>query len=50
MSVVVLGSINLDLVIEVPRLPVKGETIVGDRFFAAAGGRECAQRSGLEAR
>ena len=39
MSVVVFGSINLDLTIEVPRLPVKGETVVGDRFFSAAGGK-----------
>ena len=39
MTVVVFGSINLDLVIEVPRLPVKGETVIGDRFFAVAGGK-----------
>ncbi|MEL6495231.1 MAG: ribokinase [Cyanobacteria bacterium J06623_7] len=39
MTVVVLGSINLDLTIEVPHLPIKGETTVGDRFFAAAGGK-----------
>ena len=39
MTVVVLGSINLDLTIEVPHLPVKGETTIGDRFFSAAGGK-----------
>lgn len=39
MSVIVFGSINLDLVIEVPRLPAKGETVVGDRFYATPGGK-----------
>lgn len=43
MSVVVLGSINLDLVVEVPHLPVKGETVIGDRFFSAAGGKAANQ-------
>ncbi|MEL6441704.1 MAG: ribokinase [Cyanobacteria bacterium J06621_8] len=43
MSVVVLGSINLDLVVEVPQLPVKGETVIGDRFFSAAGGKAANQ-------
>jgi ribokinase len=43
MTVVVLGSINLDLVVEVPRLPTKGETIVGNRFFSAAGGKAANQ-------
>ena len=43
MTVVVFGSINLDLVVEVPRLPVKGETIVGNRFFSAAGGKAANQ-------
>lgn len=39
MTVVVLGSINLDLVVEVPRLPTRGETVIGNRFFSAAGGK-----------
>ena len=43
MTVVVLGSINLDLTIEVPHLPVKGETTIGDRFFSAAGGKAANQ-------
>ena len=43
MTVVVFGSINLDLVVEVPRLPVKGETVIGNRFFAAAGGKAANQ-------
>ncbi len=43
MTVVVLGSINLDLVVEVPHLPIKGETVIGDRFFSAAGGKAANQ-------
>ncbi|HEY9767118.1 MAG TPA: ribokinase [Coleofasciculaceae cyanobacterium] len=43
MTVVVLGSINLDLTIEVSHLPVKGETVIGDRFFSAAGGKAANQ-------
>jgi ribokinase len=39
MSVIVLGSINIDLVVGVPRLPGKGETIIGDRYFTAFGGK-----------
>ena len=43
MTVVVFGSINLDLVVEVPHLPLKGETVVGNRFFSAAGGKAANQ-------
>lgn len=43
MTVVVLGSINLDLVVEVPHLPTRGETVIGNRFFAAAGGKAANQ-------
>jgi len=43
MTVVVFGSINLDLVIEVAHLPIKGETVIGDRFYAAAGGKAANQ-------
>ena len=43
MTVVVFGSINLDLVIEVAHLPTKGETVIGDRFFSAAGGKAANQ-------
>ena len=39
MTVVVFGSINLDLVVEVAHLPAKGETVIGDRFFSSAGGK-----------
>lgn len=43
MTVVVFGSINLDLVVEVPRLPMRGETVIGNRFFSAAGGKAANQ-------
>lgn len=43
MTVVVFGSINLDLVVEVPHLPVKGETVIGNRFFSATGGKAANQ-------
>jgi ribokinase len=43
MTVVVFGSINLDLVVEVPHLPVRGETVIGNRFFSAAGGKAANQ-------
>ncbi len=43
MTVVVFGSINLDLVVEVPRLPIRGETVIGNRFFSAAGGKAANQ-------
>lgn len=43
MTVVVFGSINLDLVVEVAHLPAKGETVIGDRFFSAAGGKAANQ-------
>ncbi|MFZ8845115.1 ribokinase [Thermoflexus sp.] len=39
MSVVVLGSINMDLVAVAPRFPRPGETLRGHRFFTAPGGK-----------
>ena len=39
MSVIVFGSINMDLVVQTPRLPGPGETLQGDRFFTAPGGK-----------
>jgi ribokinase len=37
--VFVVGSINVDLVTFVPRLPAPGETVVGDRFEVHDGGK-----------
>jgi ribokinase len=39
MSIVVFGSINMDLVVRTPQLPAAGETITGHDFFAAPGGK-----------
>lgn len=36
---IVFGSINMDLVSRVPRLPEPGETLTGSGFFQAAGGK-----------
>lgn len=36
---VVFGSLNMDLVCRVPRLPAPGETLAGSGFFQAAGGK-----------
>ncbi len=38
-TIVVLGSINMDLVAITARVPVAGETVVGQRFFTAPGGK-----------
>ena len=37
--IVVVGSINLDLVTLAPRFPGPGETLLGSRFFTAPGGK-----------
>ena len=37
--VIVIGSINLDLITTVDRLPRPGETVAGDRFSTAPGGK-----------
>ncbi len=39
MSVIVFGSINMDLVARASRLPVPGETLLGREFFTAPGGK-----------
>jgi ribokinase len=38
-AVVVVGSLNTDHVVRVGRLPVEGETVIGDRYLVAAGGK-----------
>ena len=37
--IVVVGSLNMDLVIRTPRLPVPGETLFGSDFTTAPGGK-----------
>ncbi|MEG5056407.1 ribokinase [Microcoleus sp. A2-C5] len=39
MTIIVFGSINIDLVARTPRLPQPGETIIGSNFFTAGGGK-----------
>jgi ribokinase len=38
-AVVVVGSVNVDLVLSLPRLPAPGETVIGERFQRAPGGK-----------
>jgi ribokinase len=38
-TVIVAGSINVDLIVRVPRLPAAGETVLGDRFVQQNGGK-----------
>lgn len=51
MSIVVIGSINIDLVTEAKKFPKKGETIIGNSFHSFFGGKGanqavCAARLG----
>lgn len=39
MSLIVFGSINMDLVAQTTRLPRKGETVLGKNFFNKPGGK-----------
>lgn len=38
-DIVVLGSLNMDLVARVRRIPVPGETILGDNLQYVCGGK-----------
>ena len=38
-KIYVVGSINTDLVIKAPYMPVSGETLTGEGFFTAHGGK-----------
>ena len=42
-SVVVAGSINVDLIVGVERLPAAGETVLGNRFVQQNGGKSANQ-------
>ena len=39
MKIIVIGSANMDMVMETSRIPHRGETIHGERFFLASGGK-----------
>lgn len=47
MSIIVFGSINIDLVATAPRLPIAGETLLGNNFFKAPGGKGANQAVAL---
>lgn len=55
MSIVVIGSINMDLVTKTTKFPKVGETIIGDSFHTFCGGKGsnqavCASRLGADVR
>jgi ribokinase len=37
--IVIIGSVNMDLVLRVPRMPMPGETLAGDKFMTIPGGK-----------
>ena len=39
MTIAVFGSLNMDLVTQVSRLPLPGETLMGNEFFTTPGGK-----------
>ena len=39
MGIVVIGSLNLDLVVRVPRFPDSGETLIGQDYKSHPGGK-----------
>jgi ribokinase len=47
MRIIVFGSINLDLVAKVPRLPHAGETLLGETFLQVPGGKGANQAVAL---
>ncbi|MBD2194501.1 MULTISPECIES: ribokinase [Calothrix] len=47
MSIIVFGSINIDLVATVPQLPMAGETLLGHNFVQVPGGKGANQAVAL---
>src|SRR5690242_10912638 len=37
--IVVIGSVNMDLVVRTPRIPAAGETVLGDNLATLPGGK-----------
>lgn len=37
--IVIIGSVNMDLVLRVPRMPLPGETLAGEQFMTIPGGK-----------
>jgi len=46
-NIVVIGSLNMDMVVQAPRLPAKGETILGQNVQFVPGGKGANQAIGL---
>jgi len=46
-NVVVVGSVNVDIFLKVPRMPRLGETILGDGFYWHIGGKGANQAVGV---
>lgn len=45
-NIVVVGSVNVDIFLKVPRMPQIGETILGDKFYWHIGGKGANQAVG----
>ena len=39
MAIIIVGSLNMDLIVRTPRIPAAGETILGHAFATAPGGK-----------
>ena len=48
-KIVIVGSLNMDVVAIAPRIPVTGETIIGNKYFTAPGGKGAAPAAGGKA-
>lgn len=46
-NIVVVGSVNVDIFLKVPRMPQIGETILGDKFYWHIGGKGANQAVGI---
>lgn len=44
--IIVVGSLNMDLVVRTPHMPAPGETVLGDDFQTIPGGKGANQAVG----